>query len=211
MPIKRTCALADLQVDIMVRRFFFEAVKFKPRSPSFAPSSTITIAGLCSFNNLAIRAKPAEVVSPLILAFMTRTLSLLYLNRLSNKDTQPVPRVIPYSADKLSPNTKTIFGAEWATPKLQKYINSTLNKILLNPCLERQTIRMINLFCNSGTDCSRPVQSANTSAAIEVVNLSERVFDAHGELTILRELNFTVGVSQTVSIVGASGSGKSTL
>jgi putative ABC transport system ATP-binding protein len=49
------------------------------------------------------------------------------------------------------------------------------------------------------------------SSAIEVVSLSKRVSDATGELTILRDIDFTVQASETLAIVGASGSGKSTL
>ncbi|WP_194723137.1 ABC transporter ATP-binding protein [Noviherbaspirillum malthae] len=47
--------------------------------------------------------------------------------------------------------------------------------------------------------------------AIEVVQLSKRVADATGELTILRDIDFTVQSGETLAIVGASGSGKSTL
>ncbi|SNS62841.1 putative ABC transport system ATP-binding protein [Noviherbaspirillum humi] len=47
--------------------------------------------------------------------------------------------------------------------------------------------------------------------AIEVVGLGKRVADATGELTILREINFSVLAGETLAIVGASGSGKSTL
>jgi putative ABC transport system ATP-binding protein len=49
------------------------------------------------------------------------------------------------------------------------------------------------------------------SAAIEVVHLTKRVADAAGELTILRDVNFTLHAGGTLAIVGASGSGKSTL
>lgn len=49
------------------------------------------------------------------------------------------------------------------------------------------------------------------AAAIEVVHLSKRVADATGELTILRNIDFTVQPKETLAIVGASGSGKSTL
>lgn len=49
------------------------------------------------------------------------------------------------------------------------------------------------------------------SPAINAINLSKRVADATGELTILQNVNFTVQAGATLAIVGASGSGKSTL
>lgn len=49
------------------------------------------------------------------------------------------------------------------------------------------------------------------SAAIEVIELTKRVADATGELTILQSIDFTVQRGETLAIVGASGSGKSTL
>ena len=52
---------------------------------------------------------------------------------------------------------------------------------------------------------------AKARAAIEVVQLSKRVADASGELTILHSIDFTVQAAETLAIVGASGSGKSTL
>ena len=51
----------------------------------------------------------------------------------------------------------------------------------------------------------------NTEPAITVRNLSKRVSDATGELTILHDINFTAQAGETLAIVGASGSGKSTL
>jgi putative ABC transport system ATP-binding protein len=47
--------------------------------------------------------------------------------------------------------------------------------------------------------------------AIEAAALTKRVADATGELTILRDVSFSVPSGATVAIVGASGSGKSTL
>lgn len=47
--------------------------------------------------------------------------------------------------------------------------------------------------------------------AIEVINLSKRVSDATGEISILTDIDFTVHVGETLAIIGASGSGKSTL
>jgi putative ABC transport system ATP-binding protein len=46
---------------------------------------------------------------------------------------------------------------------------------------------------------------------VDVQNLSKRVRDASGELTILHALSFTLQAKESVAIVGASGSGKSTL
>lgn len=54
-------------------------------------------------------------------------------------------------------------------------------------------------------------ESSIFSPAIEAINLSKRVTDATGELTILQNVNFTVQTGGTLAIVGASGSGKSTL
>ncbi len=44
-----------------------------------------------------------------------------------------------------------------------------------------------------------------------MIDLSKRVADASGELTILHSVDFTVQPAETLAIVGASGSGKSTL
>ncbi|MFP5407268.1 MAG: ABC transporter ATP-binding protein, partial [Gammaproteobacteria bacterium] len=49
------------------------------------------------------------------------------------------------------------------------------------------------------------------SAAIVVENLTRRVRDADGWLTILDDLSFEIEAGATVAISGASGSGKSTL
>ncbi len=50
-----------------------------------------------------------------------------------------------------------------------------------------------------------------STVAIEAINLTKRVADATGELTILDDVNFTLAAGDTLAIVGASGSGKSTL
>lgn len=46
---------------------------------------------------------------------------------------------------------------------------------------------------------------------LEAVDLLKRVDGVDGPLTILQQISFAVGASETVAVVGASGSGKSTL
>ncbi len=54
-------------------------------------------------------------------------------------------------------------------------------------------------------------ESFLSNPAVEAINLTKRVADATGELTILHGVDFTVQAGDTLAIVGASGSGKSTL
>ena len=49
------------------------------------------------------------------------------------------------------------------------------------------------------------------SSMISVSHVSKSVSDVSGPLTILRDIDFSVGVGETVAVLGASGSGKSTL
>ncbi len=48
-------------------------------------------------------------------------------------------------------------------------------------------------------------------ALVQVDQITKRVSDATGELTILHDISFTLTAQESVAIVGASGSGKSTL
>ncbi|MNT32686.1 hypothetical protein D3C72_1685820 [compost metagenome] len=50
-----------------------------------------------------------------MLALTTWYLGYCSETRADSKGTQPVPRLMPYSADRLSPTTNTVRGAEpWA-------------------------------------------------------------------------------------------------
>jgi putative ABC transport system ATP-binding protein len=64
---------------------------------------------------------------------------------------------------------------------------------------------------NKASDGARAAGTAPQRPAIDVIGLSKRVADASGELTILHDVDFTVGAAETLALVGASGSGKSTL
>ena len=55
-----------------------------------------------------------------------------------------------------------------------------------------------------------PVQE-KTKLALRAKQIGKVVETSDGPLTILEDINFTVLVGESVSIVGASGSGKSTL
>ena len=72
------------------------------------------MVGLCCCSRAAKRVLPPAVVSPLILALMTLASILAESSWFSSKLTQPLPRAKPYSADKLSPSTSTVFDAEYA-------------------------------------------------------------------------------------------------
>lgn len=54
-------------------------------------------------------------------------------------------------------------------------------------------------------------EASTIPPVIEVIDLTKRVADTSGELTILQQINFTVHAGETLAVVGASGSGKSTL
>ena len=60
----------------------------------------------------------------------------------------------------------------------------------------------------SQNNLNQPLTHSN---AILATNLSKRVGQAPNEISILRDLQLTVAVSERVAIVGTSGSGKSTL
>ncbi|MFC0350885.1 ABC transporter ATP-binding protein [Undibacterium danionis] len=69
----------------------------------------------------------------------------------------------------------------------------------------------MNLSSKAKISTTVSVTTQANPYAIQVKNLSKRVADATGELTILHNIEFTAEAGETLAIVGASGSGKSTL
>ena len=69
----------------------------------------------------------------------------------------------------------------------------------------------MNLSSNDNNSVTDSATMPAIKYAIHVQNLSKRVADATGELTILHNIEFTAEAGETLAIVGASGSGKSTL
>src|SRR5688572_5041457 len=53
--------------------------------------------------------------------------------------------------------------------------------------------------------------TTNKEYMLTVSSLSKQVTTAHGELSILQDINLVINRGESVAIVGASGSGKSTL
>jgi putative ABC transport system ATP-binding protein len=117
----------------------------------------------------------------------------------SSSATQPLPRVRPYSADRLSPTTR-IVGLPRAAARegIDASTASAGNAKLQCASQRRRVIALEPLFF-----MSEPI--------IAVERLTKRVQDSTGTLTILHEIDFTLPRQRSVAIVGASGSGKSTL
>jgi len=71
IPTSTTRAPSRFEAWTIAARFAFICSTGSPRRPSFAPSWTITMAGLLAARALPIRAAPPAEVSPLMLAFAT--------------------------------------------------------------------------------------------------------------------------------------------
>jgi hypothetical protein len=115
MPTMTTSASALRAACAMVRRFCSVMFSGSPRRASFEPSSSTTTAGSCWRSSAGRRATPPLVVSPLMLALTTLYFGYCSESRADSSGTQPVPRLMPYSAARLSPTTSTVRCAEpWA-------------------------------------------------------------------------------------------------
>jgi putative ABC transport system ATP-binding protein len=139
-------------------------------------------------------------VSPLMLALVSVAEIFSVVSFFSSSATQPLPRLSPYSALSESPRTNTCalgflpaataavagFNPMTASPmpsaiQWQRFIQRCFEKKFMSDCI------------------------------ISVEHVFKSVTDSTGTLDILRDIDFSLAVRETVAIVGASGSGKSTL
>jgi lipoprotein-releasing system ATP-binding protein len=70
---------------------------------------------------------------------------------------------------------------------------------------------MLNNTLSSESDLASAQATPPSAPLIAVEHVFKTGSDSTGELTILRDIDFTLAPQETVAIVGASGSGKSTL
>src|SRR6059058_2971163 len=188
MPTTSTRAPAFWAACTIAARFSSVPATGKPRKASLAPSSKITCVGLCCASSAGRRARPPEVVSPLMLALTTVAGIFSWARRCCIRATQPLPRFRPYSALSESPTTR-ITGAPAARAQQAA------------PAARRPNIK--SRRCQAPERMSEPI--------ISVDHVHKSVTDSTGTLAILRDIDFSLAPRETAAIVGASGSGKSTL
>jgi putative ABC transport system ATP-binding protein len=154
-----------------------------------------TSVGLCVANSAGKRARPPDVVSPLILALTTVAAIFSRTKRCSIRATHPVPRLRPYSALSESPTTKIVAdgGTVAGAAAAGKDPASPANKPSAIQCLRTKESPM------------------SEEVIISVEHVCKSVTDSTGTLEILRDIDFALKARETAAIVGASGSGKSTL
>jgi putative ABC transport system ATP-binding protein len=67
------------------------------------------------------------------------------------------------------------------------------------------------MLATGRSSADQQINPATTAPIIDVQRVTKQVEDAGGLLTILHEIDFSLGARESAAIVGASGSGKSTL
>src|SRR4051812_12877306 len=188
MPTRSTRAPAFCAACVICARLSSVPASGRPRKASLAPSSMRTRVGLCCTNSGARRARPPEVVSPLMLALPPVAAIFSSASRSWSRATQPVPRFRPYSALSESPTTRITGVPAAAAGRAQA-----------RAARAASTSRR----CQETERMSEPI--------ISVEHVHKAVTDSTGTLEILRDIHFSLAARETAAIVGASGSGKSTL
>jgi len=151
-----------------------------------------------------------------MLALTTVAPTCAFCSRCCISATQPLPRAMPYSADRLSPTTSTLVGlaiaregtapAKVSAATLQCASQTRRVSPPGRPKVEHRRAQPVG----SSTRCA-PASNSMPDPIIAVERVNKQVRDSSGMLTILHDIAFTLQPRESAAIVGASGSGKSTL
>jgi putative ABC transport system ATP-binding protein len=148
------------------------------------------------------RARPPELVSPLMLALTTVAAIFCCGKPFFQQGYPAFATLQPYSALSESPSTRMTGLPRWR-PGLRRG----------RPCSRPRAAER-----GGGQDKVTSIQNQSLSmsqppsdAIVAVEHVFKSVTDSTGTLDILQDIDFTLGARETAAIVGASGSGKSTL
>src|SRR5690625_4218542 len=202
MPARITSAPAARLSSIMAVRLSRITPMGVARSPSLPPSSMTTTAGACSFRRVGNRARPPDVVSPLMLALTTSKPGLYWSTLSASQLTQPDETGMLYAALRLSPPTRTVPAC------LIRGQASRMGR----PRIRRTTERIGGRLQDALRDHIPPTARHHAGRPVLPGHpLSPPVATGSGTLTILGDITLTINAGDRVAIVGPSGSGKPTL
>jgi len=142
-----------------------------------------------------------------MLALTTLQADFSPASRWPSSATQPLPRARPYSAEMLSPTTRT--SRRVAAPLPGAGLAARAGAPAQATASSAAMLRL--KWSNLRRVCRAPKSECMSEPIIVVDHLSRQVSDATGTLTILHDISFTLQARESAAIVGASGSGKSTL
>src|SRR5690606_8920411 len=137
-----------------------------------------------------MREAPPAVVSPLMLALMMVQPGASDASCCSSSATHPLPRGRPYSAERLSPSTSRVRAPAGVVSPVTDPVAVGVEL----PVAARTRPGAAASTLSAAASRRRPIEKESVfmSVAIVVENLSRRVRDADGELTILDGLSFEI-------------------